>query len=60
MGPNSKILNLQEIDEDGIRIAKMSQVWIDHNTLYVCQEGLINITEGSIDITLQQLVQRPG
>lgn len=28
------------------------KVWIDHNTLYKCQNGLIDVTRGSTDVTI--------
>ncbi|KAJ0048234.1 hypothetical protein Pint_16595 [Pistacia integerrima] len=52
MGPNSKIMNFGGIDGDGITVARASKVWIDHNTLYACQDGLIDVTRGSTDVTI--------
>ncbi|XP_044465290.1 pectate lyase 1-like [Mangifera indica] len=52
IGPNSKILNLGAIDSDAIRLVAASKIWIDHNTLYKCQDGLIDVTLSSTDITI--------
>ncbi|KAL5571060.1 hypothetical protein UlMin_020657 [Ulmus minor] len=39
MGPHGRIVNI-------------GQVWIDHNTLYQCQDGILDVTRGSTDITV--------
>lgn len=52
IGPNSKILNLGAIDSDAIRLVAASKIWIDHNTLYKCKDGLIDVTLSSTDITI--------
>ncbi|XP_042488178.1 putative pectate lyase 2 [Macadamia integrifolia] len=52
MGPGAKIVKLQQVDGDAIRLVGSSKVWIDHNTFYQCQDGLIDITRGSTDVTV--------
>ncbi|KAL5749392.1 hypothetical protein ACOSP7_023995 [Xanthoceras sorbifolium] len=52
MGPNGKIMQLGKVDGDAIRLVSASKVWIDHNTLYECQDGLIDVTRGSTDVTI--------
>ncbi|KAL6281808.1 hypothetical protein ACE6H2_018689 [Prunus campanulata] len=52
MGPNGKIMPLGQVDGDAIRLVTASKVWIDHNTLYECQDGLLDVTRGSTDITV--------
>lgn len=52
MGPNRKIMQLGKIDGDAIRLVTASKVWIDHNILYECQDGLINVTRGLTDVTI--------
>ncbi|GAV75675.1 Pec_lyase_C domain-containing protein [Cephalotus follicularis] len=52
MGPDSKHLQLGPVDGDAIRLVSASKVWIDHNTLYKCTDGLIDVTRGSTDITI--------
>ncbi|WOK94834.1 hypothetical protein Cni_G03539 [Canna indica] len=39
-------------DGDAIRLVKAAKVWIDHNTLYACKDGLIDVTRGSTGITI--------
>ncbi|KAG7020030.1 putative pectate lyase 2, partial [Cucurbita argyrosperma subsp. argyrosperma] len=52
MGPNSKLVSLGHVDGDAIRLVSASKVWIDHNTLYRCEDGLLDVTRGSTDITI--------
>ncbi|KAL0535721.1 hypothetical protein IC582_030062 [Cucumis melo] len=52
MGPNSKVISLGHVDGDAIRLVTASNVWIDHNTLYRCEDGLLDVTRGSTDITI--------
>ncbi|KAK9117792.1 hypothetical protein Scep_015885 [Stephania cephalantha] len=52
MGPGWKAVQLGKVDGDAIRVIGSSKVWIDHNTLYRCQDGLIDVTYGSTDITI--------
>ncbi|KAL8458464.1 hypothetical protein ACS0TY_036105 [Phlomoides rotata] len=52
MGPNRKIVHLGPVDGDAIRMVTSSKIWIDHNTLYDCEDGLIDVTRGSTDITI--------
>lgn len=39
-------------DGDAISVQSAKHVWIDHNTLYNCQDGLIDVTLGSNFITI--------
>ncbi|KAI3831196.1 hypothetical protein MKX03_033982 [Papaver bracteatum] len=52
LGPGSKIVNLGPVDGDAIRMVSSWKIWIDHNTLSQCQDGLIDVTRGSTDITI--------
>ncbi|KAL5573633.1 hypothetical protein UlMin_023230 [Ulmus minor] len=52
MGHDGRIVNLGQVDGDAIRLISASKVWIDHNTLYQCQDGLLDVTRGSTDITV--------
>lgn len=52
MGPDSKIIQLGQVDGDAIRLVTAKKVWIDHNTLYDCEDGLLDVTRGSTDVTV--------
>ncbi|AET03983.1 pectate lyase-like protein [Medicago truncatula] len=52
MGPDGKIISLGQVDGGAIRLVSASEIWIDHNTLYNCQDGLLDVTRGSTDITI--------
>lgn len=52
MGPDSKVLPIGPVDGDAIRLVTASKVWLDHNTLYACEDGLLDVTRGSTDITI--------
>ena len=39
-------------DGDAIRLVASSKVWIDHNTLSRCEDGLVDVTGGSTDVTV--------
>ncbi|EOY23414.1 hypothetical protein QUC31_008240 [Theobroma cacao] len=52
MGPASKVIPLGQMDGDAIRLVTAKKVWIDHNTLYDCQDGLLDVTRGSNDVTI--------
>ncbi|XP_010037043.3 probable pectate lyase 4 [Eucalyptus grandis] len=52
IGPDSKILPLGQVDGDAIRLVTATKVWIDHNTLYACQDGLLDVTRGSNQVTI--------
>ncbi|KAA8527961.1 hypothetical protein F0562_035170 [Nyssa sinensis] len=52
MGPDRKIETLANVDGDAIRLVSSSKVWIDHNTLFECDDGLIDVTRGSTDVTI--------
>ena len=52
MGPNSKIVSLSQVDGDAIRLVTTSKVWLDHDTLYESENGLLDVTRGSTDITI--------
>ncbi|GAB2268783.1 hypothetical protein Dimus_003728 [Dionaea muscipula] len=41
-----------ETDGDAIRVVASTKVWIDHNTLFKCADGLIDVTLGSTNITI--------
>ncbi|KAL0415134.1 UNVERIFIED_CONTAM: putative pectate lyase 9 [Sesamum latifolium] len=52
MGPDGKIVQVGKVDGDAIRMLTSSKIWIDHNTLYDCKDGLIDVTRGSTGITI--------
>ncbi|KAI4319265.1 hypothetical protein MLD38_032887 [Melastoma candidum] len=52
IGPGGQIIDLGQVDGDAIRLVSVSRVWIDHNTLYSCQDGLLDVTRGSTSITI--------
>ncbi|XP_012448889.2 putative pectate lyase 2 [Gossypium raimondii] len=52
MGLNAKVIPLGQMDGDAIRLVTTRKVWIDHNTLYECQDGLLDVTRGSTNITV--------
>ncbi|KAJ0233889.1 Pectate lyase [Hirschfeldia incana] len=52
MGQDSKIIQLGKVDGDAIRLVTAKKVWIDHNTLYDCEDGLLDVTRGSTDVTV--------
>ncbi|GAB2293207.1 hypothetical protein Dimus_027415 [Dionaea muscipula] len=52
MGPGSKMMQLSTSDGDAIRVVASTKVWIDHNTLYKCEDGLVDVTLGSTNITI--------
>ncbi|XP_031374815.1 putative pectate lyase 2 [Punica granatum] len=52
MGPGGKVMSIIPVDGDGIRVMTSSKVWIDHNTLSRCQDGLVDVTRGSTGITI--------
>ncbi|XP_034215723.1 probable pectate lyase 4 isoform X1 [Prunus dulcis] len=52
MGPDGKKMPLGQVDGDAVRLVTASKVWIDHNTHYDCEDGLLDVTCGSTDITV--------
>ncbi|KAK7380826.1 hypothetical protein VNO78_33345 [Psophocarpus tetragonolobus] len=52
MGPEGKVIHLGQVDGDAIRLVTASKIWIDHNTLYDCQDGLLDVTRGSTNVTI--------
>ncbi|KAK9734657.1 hypothetical protein RND81_04G155100 [Saponaria officinalis] len=52
MGPGGQLIQLSEMDGDAIRLLASTKIWIDHNTLYRCEDGLIDVTLGSTNITI--------
>ena len=52
MGPEGKLRSLGPVDGDAIRLVTVSKIWIDHNTFYKCDDGLLDVTLGSTDITI--------
>ncbi|GMI79116.1 hypothetical protein HRI_001580900 [Hibiscus trionum] len=52
MGPDSKVIHLGQMDGDARRLVTARKVWIDHNMLYECQDGLLDVTRGSTDVTV--------
>lgn len=40
------------MDGDAIRLVSSAKVWIDHNSLSRCEDGLLDVTVGSTDVTI--------
>ncbi|RHN52558.1 putative pectate lyase [Medicago truncatula] len=38
--------------EFNVHIVTVSKIWIDHNTLYNCEDGLLDVTRGSANVTI--------
>lgn len=39
-------------DGDAIRLVGSRRVWLDHNTLYASQDGLVDVSRGSTAVTV--------
>lgn len=39
-------------DGDGISVFGSTNIWLDHNSLYNCEDGLIDVLQGSTGITI--------
>ncbi|KAE9608069.1 putative pectate lyase [Lupinus albus] len=52
VGPNGKVMSLGQVDGDAIRLVSASKIWIDHNTLSNCEDGLLDVTRGSTNVTI--------
>ncbi|KAI4351395.1 hypothetical protein L6164_005764 [Bauhinia variegata] len=52
IGPEGKLIHLGHVDGDAIRLVTASKIWIDHNTLYDCPDGLLDVTRGSTNVTV--------
>ncbi|PSR96497.1 Pectate lyase [Actinidia chinensis var. chinensis] len=52
MGPEGHIIRIDYPDGDAISVISSTKVWIDHNTLYDCGDGLVDVTHGSTDVTI--------
>ncbi|XP_021841694.2 probable pectate lyase 4 [Spinacia oleracea] len=52
MGPGAKLMPISQMDGDAIRLLGSTKVWIDHNTLYRSEDGLIDVTLGSTNVTI--------
>lgn len=50
--PGGAVQNVDAGDGDAIRLLSSSKVWIDHNTLWRCEDGLLDVTLGSTDVTV--------
>ncbi|KAH9303595.1 hypothetical protein KI387_007999, partial [Taxus chinensis] len=49
---HGRVENICPQDGDGISVESSRNVWIDHNSLYRCEDGLIDVTVGSTAITI--------
>ncbi|KXG22892.2 hypothetical protein SORBI_3008G022800 [Sorghum bicolor] len=47
-----------ESQGDGITVFSSTDVWVDHCTLEACADGLIDVTDGSTNVTLSNNVLR--
>ncbi|KAK7310025.1 hypothetical protein RJT34_07217 [Clitoria ternatea] len=52
IGPDGKVIPLGQVDGDAIRLVTALKIWIDHATLYGCQDGLLDVTRGSTNVTI--------
>lgn len=52
IGPDSQIMQMGQVDGDAIRLVTARKIWIDHNTLYECHDGLLDVTRGTTDVTI--------
>ncbi|WOL13351.1 hypothetical protein Cni_G22121 [Canna indica] len=52
MDPRGELTSMGGVDGDAIRLVASSKVWIDHNTLYSCEDGLLDVTRSSTAITV--------
>lgn len=52
MDPRGELIEMAVEDGDAIRLVSSSQVWVDHNTLYSCEDGLLDVTRGSNAVTV--------
>ena len=50
--PGGAVQSAGGMDGDAIRLVSSTKVWIDHNTLSRCQDGLLDVTVGSTDVTV--------
>ncbi|XP_068661185.1 pectate lyase 1 [Aristolochia californica] len=46
------VINMGALDGDAITLIGSSKIWIDHNSLYECHDGLLDVTRGSTDVTI--------
>ncbi|CAA6655708.1 unnamed protein product [Spirodela intermedia] len=47
-----EVMEMGSSDGDAIRLVGSSKVWVDHNTLYSCHDGLLDVTRGSSWVTI--------
>jgi len=52
MWPGGHVKPISRQDLDAIRLVRMEKVWIDHNTFYKGEDGLIDVSRGSSKITI--------
>ncbi|KAL4186046.1 hypothetical protein AMTRI_Chr09g12270 [Amborella trichopoda] len=53
LGSRGQVIGRYErIDGDAIAVVASSKIWIDHNTLSRCQDGLLDVTRESTAITV--------
>ncbi|KAH7679645.1 Pectate lyase protein [Dioscorea alata] len=53
--PGGHVMQLSGNDGDAIRLVQASKVWIDHNTFSNSEDGLLDVTRGSTEITVMLL-----
>ncbi|KAJ3692964.1 hypothetical protein LUZ60_012059 [Juncus effusus] len=49
--PGGAMEKLVGADGDAIRHVSSSKIWIDHNRLYKSEDGLLDVTRGSTEVT---------
>ncbi|XP_074566485.1 putative pectate lyase 2 [Curcuma longa] len=52
MDPLGELIEMGGEDGDAIRLVSSSKVWVDHTTLYSCEDGLLDVTHGSNAVTV--------
>ncbi|KAL6639971.1 hypothetical protein ACP70R_022281 [Stipagrostis hirtigluma subsp. patula] len=50
--PGGAVQDARGLDGDAIRLVGSTKVWIDHNTLSRSEDGLVDVTVGSTDVTV--------
>lgn len=51
-GVSGQVKEMGASDGDAIRLVTSTKVWIDHNTLSNCDDGLLDVTRGSTMVTV--------
>lgn len=52
MGASGNLVRLGKVDGDAVRMVGCSKIWIDHNKFYKSEDGLVDVTLESTNITI--------